>query len=145
MGKKRLDEFRLYCKHESDLIFLPLTYFYSAHIHLAMPQSLLALLIAHSLSLESLHPHILDFSRPSKTPYISRRSSPSSFTSVSSRSSIFGISVLTEDHLRQSILSLHTPSSSMRMTFPPTHTPYKALSSSDLWSAWRLKLTASLL
>lgn len=44
---------------------LPLTYFYNARIRLAMPQSLLVLLIAHSLSLESLHLHILDFSKNS--------------------------------------------------------------------------------
>lgn len=53
MGEKRPDELRLYWKHEPDLsfpLFLSLTYSHKPLIRLPMSQSLLALLIAHSLS-----------------------------------------------------------------------------------------------
>lgn len=70
MGKKRPDEFMKTWIWLDFSAVLPLIYFYNARIRLTMPQLLLALLIAHSLSLESLHLHILDFSRPSKTLHI---------------------------------------------------------------------------
>lgn len=103
--------------------FLPLTYLCKHSFHLKMVASLLSIL---NCPLDPLCSPFIGtswiFQGPQKTQFISCHSSPSTFTSVCSRCSIFGIPVLTEDHLRQSILSLHTPSSSMRMTFSPhTH------------------------
>lgn len=122
------------------LIYINIIFVYRCYSH--YPR----FLTAHSpIFYNPFRRNILDFSRPSKTSFISHLSSSSSFTFISSCCSIFSISLLTEDHLRQSVLSLHTPSSSMRMTFFPLHIPYKALSSSDLLSTWRLKLTASCL
>lgn len=103
--------------------FLPLTYLNKHSFRLKMVASLLSILNCPPGHL--CNPFIGTswiFQGPQKTQFISCRSPPSTFTSVCSHCSIFGIPVLTEDHLRQSILSLHTPSSSMRMTFSPhTH------------------------
>lgn len=64
-----------------------------------------------------------------------------------SRCSIFSISVLTEARFRWSVLLRHAPFSSARTTFffllPPFHIFDKALSPSDLLSAWWLKSTVS--